>query len=93
MPVSRTPEQIRGDLEHEREELAEAVEHLRAEVGDAADLSGKLRAKLPVAAAGAAGAGFVLAGGIGATLRYLARRSREGNEKARVGRWSLLDRD
>jgi hypothetical protein len=40
-------------------------------------VAGKLRAKLPVAAAGALSAGFVLAGGIGATMRYFARRGRE----------------
>jgi hypothetical protein len=44
-------------------------------------------------AAGALGAGFVLAGGIGATMRLLARRSREGHEKARVGRFSFIKRD
>jgi len=93
MPAPRTPEQVRRDLEQERDELAHAVEHLRDELGEAADIAGKLRAKLPVVAAGAAGAGFVLAGGFGATMRLLARRSREGTEKARVGRWALLDRE
>jgi hypothetical protein len=34
-----------------------------------------------------------LAGGIGATFRYFARRGREGDEKLRVGRWSIFDRD
>jgi hypothetical protein len=33
--------------------------------------------KLPALAAGAASVGFVLAGGIGATMRYFARRGRE----------------
>jgi hypothetical protein len=93
MPAPRTPEQIRRDLEQERDELATAVERLRDELGEATDIAGKLRAKLPLAAAGAAGAGFVLAGGIGATMRYLARRGREGTEKAHVGRWALLDRE
>lgn len=93
MPAQRTPEQVRTDIESEREHLAEAVDHLRDSLGEATDISGKLRSKLPVLAAGAASAGFVLAGGIGATMRYFARRGREGNEKARVGRFSLLDRD
>lgn len=93
MPAQRTPAQVRTDIESEREQLAEAVEHLRDSLGAATDVAGKLRAKLPLLAAGAASAGFVLAGGIGATLRYFARRGREGNEKARVGRFSLLDRD
>ena len=34
-------------------------------------------AKLPVVAVGALGAGFFLAGGIGATMRLLARKGRE----------------
>ena len=94
MPAEqRTPAQVRSDIETEREQLAGAVEHLREELGEATDIAGKLRSRLPLAAAGAASAGFVLAGGIGATLRYFARRGREGNEKARVGRFSLLDRD
>jgi hypothetical protein len=90
---TRTPEQIRRDIEQEREQLATAVEHLRDELGEATDIAGKLRARLPVVAAGALAAGFTLAGGIGATMRYFARRGREGHEKARVGRWSIRDRD
>jgi hypothetical protein len=88
----RTPERVREELAQERERLASAVEHLRTEFGEATDLTGKLRGKLPVVAAGAASAGFVLAGGVGATMRLLARRGREGRAKARVGRFSLVDR-
>ena len=73
----RTPEEVRRDIEAERERLASAVEELREEVGEAADITGKMRANLPVVAVGALGAGFVLAGGIGATMRYFARRGRE----------------
>jgi hypothetical protein len=43
-------------------------------------------------AAGAASTGFVIAGGVGATARYFARRGRERHEQARVGRWSLRKR-
>jgi len=89
----RTAEQVRQEIEAEREQLASAVEHLRDELGEATDVAGKLRTKLPLVAVGAASAGFVLAGGIGATMRYFARRGREGHEKARLGRWSLSDRD
>jgi hypothetical protein len=77
MAAPRTPEQIRTDIAAEREQLAGAVEHLRDSLGQAANISGKLRAKLPAVAAGAASAGFVLAGGIGATMRYFARRGRD----------------
>ena len=93
MPAQRTPEQIRKDIEAEREQLATAVEQLRGSLGEATDIGGKLKAKLPIVAGAAASAGFVLAGGIGATMRYFARRGREGHEKARVGRFSLFDRD
>jgi hypothetical protein len=94
MPATmRTEEQVRKDIEAEREQLAGAVEHLRGELGQATNLTGKLRAKLPLVAGGAASAGFVLAGGIGATMRYFARRGRDGHETARVGRRSLRNRD
>jgi hypothetical protein len=74
---ARTEEQVRRELEAEREQLASAVEQLRDELGEATDVTGKLRAKLPVVAAGALSAGFVLSGGVGATMRYFARRGRE----------------
>ena len=74
---SRTPEQVRREIEVEREALAEAVDELRAGIGDATNVTGKLRERLPVVAAGALGAGFVLAGGVGATMRFFARRGRE----------------
>jgi hypothetical protein len=91
--TTRTMADVRREIEAEREQLAAAVETLRDEIGEAADVTGKLRARLPVVAAGALSAGFVLAGGIGATMRYFARRGREGHEKARVGRFSLFDRN
>lgn len=73
----RTPETVRREIEAERRELATAVEQLRDGLGDATDIAGKLSSKLPVVAAGALGAGFFLAGGIGATMRFLARKGRE----------------
>ncbi|MBA2568303.1 MAG: DUF3618 domain-containing protein [Actinobacteria bacterium] len=91
--ASPTPEQLRRDIAAEREQLAQAVDQLRAEIGEATDVTGKLRANLPVVAAGALGVGFFVAGGIGASMRLLARRGREGHEKARVGRFRLVDRD
>jgi hypothetical protein len=61
-------DELQRALETEREQLAEAVGSLRDE----------LKPPLPVAAAIAFLAGFVLAGGIGATMRLLFRRGREG---------------
>jgi hypothetical protein len=89
----RTMADVRRDIEAEREQLSGAVDELRGGLADATDIKGKLRANLPVAAAGALGAGFFLAGGIGATMRLLARRGREGKTKAKLGPFSLVDRD
>jgi hypothetical protein len=69
----RTAEQLRHEIELEREQLTTAVESLRREL----DLGPKLRSRLPLATAGALGAGFVLARGIGATKRLVFRRGRE----------------
>jgi hypothetical protein len=90
---SRTTDQVRRELESERERLAHAVDSLRAEVKEATDLSAKIRGNLPIVAAGALGAGFFLAGGIGATMRLVFRRGREGQEKARFGPFSFVRRD
>ncbi|HSB38811.1 MAG TPA: DUF3618 domain-containing protein [Gaiellaceae bacterium] len=85
----RTPEQVRRDIEAERERLALAVDDLRAGM----DVNAKLKGKVPVAAAAALGIGFVVSGGIGATMRLLVRRGREGRTKARFGPFSFVDRD
>jgi len=91
--MARAEEQLRKDIDAERERLASAVEELRGSVADAADIGGKLKSKLPLAVGAAASAGFVVAGGIGATARYFARRGREGREQARLGKLSLFKRD
>ena len=75
--MARTTEQVRKDIDAEREELASALDELRTSLGNAADIGGKLKSKLPFVAGAAASTGFVLAGGIGATARYYARRGRE----------------
>jgi hypothetical protein len=89
---NRTPEVVRLEIESERERLAEAVEELRGGLEEATDVAGKLRERLPLVTAGALGAGFVLAGGVGASMRLLMRRRREGATKARLGRFALVDR-
>jgi hypothetical protein len=73
----RTPETVRREIEAERQELATAVEQLREGIGEVANVTAKLRSRLPVVAAGALGAGFFLAGGVGATMRFLARKGRD----------------
>jgi hypothetical protein len=89
---NRTTADVRREIATERDQLAEAVEDLRTGLGEATDIGGKLRAHLPVVAAGALGAGFFAAGGIGATMRLLFRRGREGEEKARFGPFAFIDR-
>jgi hypothetical protein len=89
---TRNPEDVRREIAVEREHLADAVEDLRTGIGEAANVGERIRERLPVVAAGALGAGFVLAGGIGATMRLLFRRGREGKTKARVGPFSFVDR-
>ena len=88
----RTPEQVRRDIEAHREQLARSVDQLKQGIDEATDVAGKLQARLPAAAAAALGVGFLLAGGVGATMRWLARRGREGDTLARVGRFTVVDR-
>jgi hypothetical protein len=90
--TNRSMEAVRRDIAAERDQLADAVEELRTGLGEATDVGAKLRARLPIVAAGALSAGFVVAGGVGATMRLLFRRGREGREKARVGPFAFIDR-
>ena len=89
---TRKLEDVRRDIAVERDQLADAVEDLRTGIGEATNVGEKLRERLPVVAAGALGAGFILAGGIGATMRLFFRRGREGKTKARMGPFSFVDR-
>jgi len=86
----KSEEKLRAELHEERAALADAVNTLRTEIGEATDVSGKLKAHLPVVAAGAFGLAFVKSGGIGATMRLIFRRGREGDEKAKAGPFSLV---
>ena len=90
---NRSLEQVRSEIESEREQLAGAAETLREEISDATNVGAKLRSNLPVVAVGALGAGFLLAGGVGATARLIFRRGREGETKAKLGRFRVVDRD
>lgn len=90
---NRSVDDVRRDLEQERDQLASAADSLRDSIGEATDITGKLRSKLPVVAAGALVGGFVLAGGVGATARLVFRRGREGSTRARLGRVRIVDDD
>jgi hypothetical protein len=64
--MARTDEKLRREVGAEREKLVEAVDALR---GEAAGIRGRMRARLPLAAAGALG--------VGAAMRLLRRRGRK----------------
>jgi hypothetical protein len=87
-----SPDAVQKQIADEREQLADAVRSLRSELHEATDVAAKLPA-LPILAAGALAGGFVLAGGIGATVRLIFRRGREGHTLARVGRLEVLDKE
>ena len=67
--AEQTPESVRRQIELEREGLAQSVDSLRN--------AAKVSVNVPALAAAAFGAGFFLAGGIGATVRLIFRRGRE----------------
>ena len=87
-PRNHETQQLRREVQAEREELARAVEALRGST----DLMAPVRSRLPLILAGAFGIGFVAAGGLGATMRLLFRRRREGRTRARLGPLALVDR-
>jgi hypothetical protein len=86
--MAGTEKDLRRELREERQGLADAVAELRSELGRATDL----RSRLPLVAGGAFALGFLKAGGVGATMRLLFRRGREGGEKAAAGGFRLIGR-
>jgi hypothetical protein len=72
--MASTDKELRREIGEQRAKLADEVKTLRTVFSEATDVRGKLRANLPVATAGALGLGFVVSGGIGATIRLLLRR-------------------
>jgi hypothetical protein len=72
----RTTEDVLRELEAERHGLATAAESLRERIGEATNVAAKMRSNLPAVAGAALGAGFLLAGGLGATARLMMRRGR-----------------
>ena len=64
----RSPEQIRASIEATREELTYSLNDLQSKVAEMTDWRSKLRANRQQVLIGAAVAGFVLGGGLGAVL-------------------------
>ena len=74
LPANRTPEQIRSSIEETRKDLAFSVNDLRSKVAEIADWRRQLADNRTAALAGAAVAGFVIGGGVAATVSLLRRR-------------------
>lgn len=77
MPETRSPAEVRHEIAVERQGLADAVESLRGQLGGTFDVRRQVGSRISVLAPAAFAAGFVVSGGIGATMRYFARRGRD----------------
>jgi dienelactone hydrolase len=73
---ARSPEQIRSSIEATRQELAFSVNDLRSRVSDLTNWRRQLADNRQGALIGAAVAGFVIGGGVAATVSLLRRRRR-----------------
>jgi len=87
MEAPRTPETVAEDIQREREQLAQAVSHLRSEVRAATDVRALLRSKWPQISAVA-----TLAVGALAFRAVLRRRGGHEVTRMRFGRFSLVER-
>lgn len=74
VPANRSPEQIRASIEQTRRELAVSVDDLRGKVAEIADWRRQLAENRNAALTTAAVAGFVIGGGIAATVSLFRRR-------------------
>jgi hypothetical protein len=72
--MTRTPEQIRADIEANRKELGVAVEKLRDEVVEVTNWRKQIREHQREVLIGAAVAGFVIGGGIAGVVGLFRRR-------------------
>jgi Protein of unknown function (DUF3618) len=73
-PATRTPEQIRSEIEETRRELSFSVNDLRSKVNELTDWRRQLVKNKRTALVGAAVAGFVIGGGVAATISIITRR-------------------
>ncbi|MBA3509897.1 MAG: DUF3618 domain-containing protein [Thermoleophilaceae bacterium] len=74
MPANRTPDQIRSSIEATRQDLTFSVNDLRSKVNELTNWRRQLVDNRDAALATAAVAGFVLGGGIAATVSLFRRR-------------------
>ena len=74
LPANRTPEQIRSSIEATRKDLSYSVDDLRSKVGELTNWRRQLADNREAALATAAVAGFIVGGGIAATVSLFRRR-------------------
>jgi hypothetical protein len=72
--ASRSPEQIRSSIEETRRDLAFSVNDLRSKVTEITNWRRQLADNRQAVLVGAAVAGFVVGGGVAATVSLLRRR-------------------
>jgi len=70
----RSPEMIRAEIEETRRELAFSVNDLRSKMSELTNWRGQLIRNRKAALVGAAVAGFVIGGGVAATVSILTGR-------------------
>ena len=85
--VPRTPETVAQDIQREREQLAQAVSHLRTELRAATNVKAIVRAKWPQISAVA-----TLAVGAIAFRAVLKRHRHHEVERLRFGRFRIVER-
>jgi len=78
MSPAQSPEMIRASIEETRRELAFSVNDLRSKWAELTDWRRQLAENRKAVLIGAAVAGFVIGGGVAATLSILTGRRREG---------------
>jgi hypothetical protein len=71
---TRSPDEIRHSIEATRQELAFSVNDLRSKVAELTNWRRQLAENRQAALVGAAVAGFVIGGGVAATISLLRRR-------------------
>jgi hypothetical protein len=71
---ARTPEMIRQSIEETRRELTFSVNDLRSKMTEITDWRRQLRRNRRAALIGAAVAGFVIGGGVAATMSLISGR-------------------
>ena len=74
MPETRSPEVIRQSIEETRRELAFSVNDLRSKIAEVTDWRKQLANNRRTALIGAAVAGFVIGGGVAATVSIFTGR-------------------